>query len=215
MQRFHRRRPSPALVVATVALVVASSGTAFASGSVAFIAKVVGLNSKQTRQVKSIADTQITDKSHVFTYDQTVNTTGSGGASGAGVVTLAKVGPFTIIGKCATYDGGSDARTYVRTTQANSAVVNSNSGGDTLVFGPTFDSADYQQGGQDVVGDDPIGPQSSGTSGSPSIEQSGDGPLSVVSGDGRTRLIIDPVVGNYLGGGSPSACTFYGWIIAS
>lgn len=259
MKKLRGRHGSPALAVATVALVVAGSGTAAASGPVAFIAKELGLTSKEKKQVKSIADGQIAAKaptltvlnatnadhaasatdatnatnagnantlgglgpsafvssSRLITYAQTVNVAGTGGASGTGVVTLATIGPFTIIGKCTSYAGGSAARTYLRTTQGNTAITKTEGGDDTSDLTPTTNTGQWQQGGTDVPGDDPIGPQAVGTSSSPDFEESANGPTTAISGDGQTRLIIQPVVGSYIGAGTPPLCTFYGSIISA
>lgn len=53
MKKFGLSRPSPAMIVAVVALVFAMGGTALA---------VVGLNGKQKRQVRSLANQQINKK---------------------------------------------------------------------------------------------------------------------------------------------------------
>jgi hypothetical protein len=163
----------------------------------------------------STGSTGATGPANTTTYYQTVNTTGTGGASGPGVVTLATIGPFTIVGKCVAYNGGSSARTYIRTTQSNSALDESASGSDTTAFSPTFDSGQYQQGGQDIVGDAPFGAQADGTAGAPSFQQSDDGPTGTISGDGQTRLILEPEVGSYIGTPPAPACTFYGSIITA
>jgi hypothetical protein len=62
MTQGNGRRFSPALVVSVTALVLAGTGTAFGSDAVGFIAKAVGLSSKQKKQVTSIADRQISTK---------------------------------------------------------------------------------------------------------------------------------------------------------
>jgi hypothetical protein len=59
MQRSTRQRVSPALIVSIVALVLAATGTSLAAAPVAFVAKTLGLNSTQKKQVKSIAAKQI------------------------------------------------------------------------------------------------------------------------------------------------------------
>ncbi|MGD0198536.1 MAG: hypothetical protein ABSC56_11620 [Solirubrobacteraceae bacterium] len=84
MQRFHGRCPSPALVVATVALVVAGSGTALARGPVAFISKELGLNSKQKKQVTSIADSQIEKQAPTLTVLNATNAINATSATTAG-----------------------------------------------------------------------------------------------------------------------------------
>jgi hypothetical protein len=221
------------MAVALVALVMAMSGGAYAASATtakhhkkkpptfaqqvlkvftSHRSKFVGPTGS-TGPVGSTGTTGSTGPSNTTTYYQAVNTTGTGGASGPGVVTLATIGPFTIIGKCTSYNGGSDARTYIRTTESNSAL--DESGADTTNFSPTDDTGEYQQGGQDVVGDAPFGAQAAGKTGDPSFEQSDDGPTGAISGDGLTRLILEPEVGSYIGSGTPPACTFYGSIIAA
>lgn len=59
MRTLRRPRVSPALVISIVALVMATGGTSLASAPVAFIAKALGLNGKQRKQVKSIARNEI------------------------------------------------------------------------------------------------------------------------------------------------------------
>jgi hypothetical protein len=63
MRRFTGRRVSPALVISIIALVLAASGTSFAAAPVALLAKALGLNSAQKKQVRSIADKQIAAES--------------------------------------------------------------------------------------------------------------------------------------------------------
>src|SRR5262249_11103333 len=53
MKKLRLSRPSPAMVVAVIALIFAMGGTALA---------VVGLNGKQKRQVRSLANQQINKK---------------------------------------------------------------------------------------------------------------------------------------------------------
>ena len=55
-------RVSPAMAVAIVALVMAFAGTSIASTPIAFIASSLGLNGKQKKQAKSIADKEIKNK---------------------------------------------------------------------------------------------------------------------------------------------------------
>jgi hypothetical protein len=62
MNRSSKGRISPALIVSIIALVLAAGGTSFASVPVAFLAKTLGLNSKQKKEVKSIADSEIKSK---------------------------------------------------------------------------------------------------------------------------------------------------------
>jgi len=62
MRRSARRHISPALVISLIALVLAAGGTSFAAAPVAFVAKALGLSSKQKKQVTSIADSQIASK---------------------------------------------------------------------------------------------------------------------------------------------------------
>jgi len=172
-------------------------------------------NAANATALGGFAASAFASSSHFMTYDQTVTATGTGGASGTGVVTLASVGPFTIVGKCTSYSGGSAARTYIRSTQSNTAVTETEGGEDTTDLTPTTNTGQWQQGGTDVPGDDPIGPQAVGTSASPSFAQSTDGPSSAISGDRQTRLVIQPVVGSYVGAATAPACTFYGYIISS
>jgi len=171
-------------------------------------------NAGNAATVGGLGPSAFVPASRVITYAQTTNAMGTGGASGTGVLTLATVGPFTIVGKCVSYAGGSSARTYIRTTQGNSA-VNLTLADNTDDLTPTTDAGSWQQGGTDVPGDDPIGNQAVGTPGTPSFQESPQGPTSAISGDGQTRLLIQPIVGSYLGAGTAPACTFYGSIIAS
>jgi hypothetical protein len=62
MRKSMRGSVSPALVISIIALVLAAGGTSLASAPVAFIAKAVGLNGKQKKQAKSIADKEIKGK---------------------------------------------------------------------------------------------------------------------------------------------------------
>jgi hypothetical protein len=60
--KLRNSRLTPAMVVAIIALVVAAGGTSLAKAPVAFVAKALGLNSTQKKQVTKIADTQIRKK---------------------------------------------------------------------------------------------------------------------------------------------------------
>ena len=78
MGTLRMRRPSPAMVVALLALVLAMGGTA--------VATEVGLNAKQKRQVKAIADQQIESKAALLTVGR--SKTGSCDPSSAAFVKL-------------------------------------------------------------------------------------------------------------------------------
>jgi hypothetical protein len=56
------RWASPSMVVALVALLFALTGTAVAGAPIAAMARLLGLNSKQKGQVKTVADQQIRSK---------------------------------------------------------------------------------------------------------------------------------------------------------
>jgi cytochrome c oxidase assembly protein Cox11 len=56
MRKSDKRRVSPALAISIVALVLAAGGTSYANAPVAFVAKALGLNGTQKKQVKAIAD---------------------------------------------------------------------------------------------------------------------------------------------------------------
>jgi hypothetical protein len=233
-----RTQFSPSMAVALVALVMAMSGGAYAATATSakghrkkkptFAQQVLKVFAAHRTSfvgppgsTGSTGSTGAPGPANTTTYYQAVTTTGSGGASGPGVVTLATIGPFSIIGKCTSYNGGSAARTYIRTTEAQSAVFNTSSY-DTVNLGPSTPIGEYQQGGQNVGGDDPFGPQAVGTAASPVLQdgvqpQNGTapiGPTTALSGDGRTRLILEPAVGSYVGAPPNNpACTFYGSII--
>jgi hypothetical protein len=76
------------MAVAMVALIFASAP--LASGApAAFLAKALGLNGKQKREVRSIADTQISDRSHGLSVRSAANATSAAFATNAGTATNA------------------------------------------------------------------------------------------------------------------------------
>lgn len=79
MKKFLQGVRSPAFVVSVVALMVALGGTSIASVPIAFIAKTIGLNKTQKKQVTSIADSQISKKAGKLkvSYAGTAGTAGS------------------------------------------------------------------------------------------------------------------------------------------
>jgi hypothetical protein len=74
---------SPALVISVFALVLAAGGTSFAESPVALVAKTLGLNSKQKKQVKSIADKEIGAKASALTVLSATNATNATHATSA------------------------------------------------------------------------------------------------------------------------------------
>ena len=77
------RRPTPALVIAIVALVLAVGGTSFAAAPVTFIAKAVGLNTRQKKRVTAIADAQIAAKASTLSVLNATNATNATNAVNA------------------------------------------------------------------------------------------------------------------------------------
>jgi hypothetical protein len=229
-----RSKPSPSMAVAVVALVMAMTGGAYAAGATSakshkhkkpptFAQKVLTVVNAHRSQLIGPAGatggtgttgtTGTPGPANMITYNATTSVTGTGGATGAGVIVLATVGPFAVVGKCTTYMSSAVAQTYIRATQDGSAVRNQGNGDDEDPFGPTTDTTDDQRGGTDVLGDDPIGDYAEGAPGSPDIAETDDGWTTVLSGDQQTRLLIDPVNASYVGGSSSPACTFYGSIV--
>jgi hypothetical protein len=162
------RRFSPALVVSITALVLAGTGTAFGSDAVGFIAKAVGLSSKQKHQVTSIADRQISTKAAGLSVLNATHATNATNATNAtdldgqpastfepsaditrsGLITLvagasgraqvASFGPFTLKLGCA---AGAESELYVTSSaSATTAYVTSLGGGTptSLVAGGTI-----------------------------------------------------------------------------
>lgn len=84
MKKLHLSRPSPAMVVAVVALVFAMGGTALA---------VVGLNGKQKRQVRSLANQQINKRASGLSVAKAKS---ANQADNADTVGNAAVSSFTI-----------------------------------------------------------------------------------------------------------------------
>lgn len=93
MKKFRLSRPSPAMVVAVLALVFAMGGTALA---------VVGLNAKQKRQVRSLANQQINAKASGLSVAKAKNAThadsadSANNANNANTVGNAGLASFTI-----------------------------------------------------------------------------------------------------------------------
>ena len=91
MRKRINRRPTPALAIAIVALVLAVGGTSFAAAPVAFIAKVVGLNTRQKKRVTAIADAQISAKASTLSVLNATNATNATNAVNANTVDHATV----------------------------------------------------------------------------------------------------------------------------
>jgi hypothetical protein len=105
-------RVSPALVISIVALVLAAGGTSLAAAPIAFVAKTFGLTSKQKKQVKSIADTEI--KSH---------------APKLSVLFANSAGSASTAGSAATAGNAASATNATHALTANSAAPSGAAGG--------------------------------------------------------------------------------------
>ena len=154
-----------------------------------------------------------TGPSHIITWQVNNVAVGSGGASGTGVVTLATVGPFTILGKCTTSGGFYYAQTYLRTSQAGSA-ENDYWDKSYGVFGPTtVDTATLQPGGAAVAGDVEVGNQADNSAaGTDNRIFYGpyDGSTTALSADGLTYLNAYESVGVLVAGATAAAPCYFG-----
>jgi hypothetical protein len=83
MIRSIKGRVSPALVISVVALFLAAGGTSFAESQVAFVAKTLGLNKAQKKQVKAIADSEIANKAPTLSVLSAANATNATNAANA------------------------------------------------------------------------------------------------------------------------------------
>lgn len=152
-------------------------------------------------------------------------TPGAGGSSGTGVVTLATIGPFTLIGKCTTSSGNTYAFTYLRVGQAHSEIDDYENQGNVHDVGPTsVDGSTTQPGGSNVPGDFQVGDGSSdrllGSNTSPGFEGTSGGSTSALSGDSATYLDAFSSQGVYIGttsGANPGAspCLFDGYVMSN
>jgi hypothetical protein len=150
---------------------------------------------------------------------------GAGGASGTGVVTLATVGPFTLVGKCTETGGKTYAWSYIRTSQEHSA-MNDYEKESAEDFGPETEPEDAAQpGGQKVNGDLAIGAfaddvSTGGSKGEPLFYGPYDGSVAALSGDLKTYVNAFTSEGTWVGttgGANPEnpACEFNGWAISN
>ena len=122
MRESSKGRVSPALVISIVALVLAAGGTSFASAPLAFVAKTLGLNGTQKKQVTSITDKEIKSKapklSVLFaTSAGSAATAGSaasaGSAATAGSATSATNAQNAVTASNASSLGGTPASSYL------------------------------------------------------------------------------------------------------
>jgi hypothetical protein len=161
--------------------------------------------------------------SHIVTWSQSGVPAGAGGASGTGVVTLATVGPFTILGKCTTDGTNVFAQNYIRTSQNGSSLddfgrVPLQTG--TLANGGfnsnTTDPSATQTGGTAVPGDIQINKSANNV---PNLTMQLQGTLNsattAISADGATYINSFESAGVT---GSPVAsatCFFDGWLMSN
>lgn len=90
MRYLRKARVSPALAVATIALIVALAGTSIAKVPIGFVASALGLNSKQKKQVTTIADTEIKHKAGGLSVKNAKHATSASSATTATSATTAK-----------------------------------------------------------------------------------------------------------------------------
>lgn len=90
MRYLRKARVSPALAVATIALIVALAGTSIAKVPIGFVASALGLNSKQKKQVTTIADTEIKHKAGGLSVKNAKHATSASSATTATTATTAK-----------------------------------------------------------------------------------------------------------------------------
>jgi len=166
---FNRRLSVAAMTVALVALVVALGGTAIAQVPIASIAKLVGLNSRQTGQVRSIADGRIAAEAPKLSVRKATNANNLGGTSASGYEKYGATLPSgrTEVGVYdAEFDSPSDnvgvatsAFTFpIPLSSAPTAVLvpSGTSGGTQCPGSPTAPSATpgvlcvYEQGSKDI-----------------------------------------------------------------
>lgn len=156
-----------------------------------------------------------TGPSHLVQYNVSAPATGTGGASGDGVVTLATAGPFTLIGKCTTNAGSTYAQTYLRTS-VDHAVMDDYEGNSFSDFSTTS-AGTAQTGGTAVPGDALVGYSASST-GTAAFTGPNDGSTAAMSPDRVTTVNAFTNAGVFVGvgaGGTPPPCTFSGYIVTN
>jgi hypothetical protein len=115
-----RRRLSPAVVISTVALVLAAGGTSLAATPVAFVAKALGLSSKQKSQVKTIAESAISARASGLSVHFA---TTAGSATNATTATSAATATNATNATNATHAASATAATTAITAAGLSGVV--------------------------------------------------------------------------------------------
>ena len=162
----------------------------------------------------------------IFNWSQTgivPPVSGGGGASGAGIVTLAIVGPFTIVGKCTTDGTNVYAQNYIRTSQNGSslddfgrAALQSGALADGGFNDNTQDpTSTVQTGGQNVLGDIQINKSADNLGGiSAQLQGTLDSMTTAVSQDGLTYLNSFESAG-VTGSGTNATCYFDGFLMSN
>jgi hypothetical protein len=152
--------------------------------------------------------TGATGPSHIVTWSVNDVPVGSGGGSGTGVVTLATVGPFTIVGKCTTNSGSFYAQTYLRTSETGDAEQDV-ARNDYDPFNPTTtDLATVQPGGTAVTGDVQIGYVANGSTSF--LEGPKGSSTAATSASGSLYMDSFESEGILIGGATSSAPCYFG-----
>jgi hypothetical protein len=146
MQKPRAKRPSPALIISMIALFVAIGGSAYAAKKIgtkeikknAITAAKIKKNAVTTAKIKNnavngakvnestlgtvprAADAVNATSAANATNFSRYHTSGLKKASPGQTVTLLKVGPFTITGKCLDLGAEKAAHSYITTSQAGS-----------------------------------------------------------------------------------------------
>ena len=132
--------------------------------------------------------------SNIVTWNTTIAT---GGIDGPNTATLATVGPFTVIGSCASGEG-TGAETDLTTSQD----------GSSLVWYDSNYPGNFNNDGPYTVSD-----SASGVPGSPGYWGPDYGPFSATSADGTTAITGSATNGVYVQGADGPACSFSGYLV--
>ena len=123
-------------------------------------------------------------------------------AAGPNTVTLATVGPFTVIGYCG-FIGGTTAGTEITTSQTNSFLQ-----WDDEQYNGDFNNDGPYDVSQEAFTSDPSSPDWIG----PSAEDSPN-EFAAQSADGQTTITGFPSVGVFVEGPQGPACSFSGYLV--
>jgi hypothetical protein len=123
-------------------------------------------------------------------------------AAGPNTVTLATVGPFTVIGYCGVI-GGTTAGTEITTSQTNSFLQ-----WDDEEFDGTFDNDGPYDVSLEAFTDDPSAPDWIGPSADDQPNE-----FAAQSADGNTTITGFPSQGVFVEGSEGPACSFSGYLV--